>query len=135
MTTRSRPPDPVGEEPNTTMCPECGRVVGERTERHVMRCRCRAGHSHVPAHPPAERVEGVLWAAVHAIEDRQALLEQMASQAEERGQSGAASAFRTRGNTARDNARQVREALEQAVSTTVRGLGDPAARHHEETAA
>jgi len=64
-----------------------------------------------------------------------ALLEQMATQAEERGQSGAASAFRARGDTARDNARQVREALEHAVSATVRGLGDPAAPNHEETVA
>jgi two-component system, chemotaxis family, protein-glutamate methylesterase/glutaminase len=109
--------DPVGEESNTIARAESGRVAGERTD------------------PPAERVEGVLWAAVHAIEDRQALLEQMASQAEERGQSGAASVFRARGKTARDNARQVREALEHAVSTTVRGLGDPSAPHHEETAA
>jgi two-component system, chemotaxis family, protein-glutamate methylesterase/glutaminase len=128
----------VGEESNTTVCTDCGRVAGEQTEGRVTRCRCGVEDSHgdeVLADPPAERVEGVLWAAVHAIEDRQALLEQMASQAEERGQSGAASAFRARGNTARDNARQVREALERAVSTTVRGLGDPAARHHEETAA
>ncbi len=131
-------PDPVGEEANTTVCTECGRVAGERTERGEVRCRCRVGDSdadHVLADPPAERVEGFLWAAVLAIEDRQALLEQMASQAEESGQPGAASAFRARGNTARDNARQVREALELAVSTTVRGLGDPDAQHHEETAA
>jgi two-component system chemotaxis response regulator CheB len=134
----SPPPDPVTDESTATVCTECGRVTGERTEPSVMRCRCRVGHNSaddVPADSPAERVEGVLWAAVHAIEDRQALLEQMASQAEERGQPGAASAFRARGKTARDNARQVREALEQAVSRTVRGLGDPAARHHEETAA
>jgi two-component system, chemotaxis family, protein-glutamate methylesterase/glutaminase len=131
-------PGPVADESTATVCTECGRVTGEQAEPSVMRCRCRVGQSStgdVPADSHAERVEGVLWAAVLAIEDRQALLEQMASQAEERGQPGAASAFRARGNTARDNARQVREALEQAVSTTVRGLGEPAARHHEETAA
>jgi two-component system, chemotaxis family, protein-glutamate methylesterase/glutaminase len=133
-----RSPDPVGEETNATVCPECGRVTGERTERSVMRCRCRVERSDEhdgPVDPPAERVEGVLWAAVRAIEDRRALLEQMASQAEERGQSGAARAFRARGDTARDNARQVREALERAVARSVRSLGDPAAAPHEETAA
>jgi two-component system chemotaxis response regulator CheB len=114
------PEDPGSEESVTTVCKE-------PVERHFV--------PDVLVDPPAERVEGVLWAAVRALEDRQVLLEQMASQAEELGQSGAASAFRARKDTARDNAQQVREALELAVSTTVRRLGDPAAAPHEETAA
>jgi two-component system chemotaxis response regulator CheB len=132
------PPDARGDEPFTTACPECGGVLSERTESGMSHWRCRVGHRFSPdslVDAQAEGVEAALWAAVRALEDRHALLDRMAGQAERRGQVRSARSFRTRGATARDNAQQVREALNRAVATTLRTLGDPEAEPEEETAA
>jgi len=130
--------DGDGDVSVTTVCPECGGVLSERAESGVTQWRCRVGHRYSPdtlVDAQAEGVEAALWAAVRALEDRQTLLARMSSQAHERGQPGVARAFSARGNTARDNAHQVREALQRAVATTLRTLGNPAAQDDEEDAA
>ena len=66
-----------------SICPECGGVLSEHTEAGLTQWRCRVGHRYSPeslADAQAEDVEAALWAAVRALEDRQALLERMAAQ-------------------------------------------------------
>jgi two-component system chemotaxis response regulator CheB len=131
-------PDRGSSEPVTTVCPECGGVLSERTESGMTQWQCRVGHRYSPdtlADAQAEGVEAALWAAVRALEDRQALLERMADQAERREQRRSAKSFRARGTQARANAQIVREALASAVASTLRSVGDPEAQAREETAA
>jgi hypothetical protein len=69
-------------------------------------------------------VEGALWAAVRALEDRQALLERMAQQAGERKLRKSARSFLERAAEAGAQASAVRSALAHAAETTLQMAGD-----------
>lgn len=112
----------------TTICPECGGVLSERTEGGMTQWACRVGHRYSPdslADAQAEGVESALWAAIRALEDRETLLARMADQARARGQDRSARSFHDRARTAGENARRVRDALAQAASSTLRTVDDP----------
>lgn len=115
---------PEGERVSA-VCPDCGGVLTERAEAGVLQWRCRVGHRYSPAtliDAQAEDVEGALWAAVHALEDRAALLGRMAQQAEKREQARSARRFRHQGKAASEQAEVVRHALAGAAATTLRPL-------------
>ena len=65
-----------------------------------------------------------MWAAVRALEDREALLERMAAQLESRGQSRSARSFRRRADEANNQALSVREALDRAAAVSLRRIAD-----------
>ncbi len=106
----------------TTVCPECGGVLTERSEAGMIQWECRVGHRYSQeslADAQAEGVESGLWAAVRALEDRVKLLQRMAAQAEDAGRSRSARSFRRRAESAGDQAQLVREALTSAAASTL----------------
>jgi len=127
------PPPSSNEQPSqrdevTVVCPECGGVLRQRAEGQVTQWECRVGHRYSPdslLESQARQVESALWAAVRALEDREALLARLAEQAESRGQSRSARGFRIRATAAGDNARIVRQALGHTAETTLRMVEDP----------
>jgi two-component system chemotaxis response regulator CheB len=134
------PADPPIGEPVTTVCPECGGVLSERSAGGMTQWACRVGHRFSPdtlADAQAEGVEAALWAAIRVLEDRQILLNRMADQAEARGQARSGRSFRRRAETAGEHAQQVRLALTQAAATTLATVehDDAGEQSEEETAA
>ncbi|HEY3728806.1 MAG TPA: chemotaxis protein CheB [Solirubrobacteraceae bacterium] len=120
--------------PVVSVCPECGGVLSEHRDAGMTQWRCRVGHRYSPeslADAQGEGVEAALWAAVRALDDRQALLERMAAQLESRGQHRSARSFRRRATEAGKQAVSVREAMGPAVAVS---LGRIAADSGEEEA-
>jgi two-component system chemotaxis response regulator CheB len=122
-------PGPLPGAPVVTACPECGGVLSENRDAGVTQWRCKVGHRYSPeslADAQAEAVEGAMWAAVRALEDRHALLERMGSQLESRGHIRSAASFRTRAQEAATHAEVVRTTLTDAASTTLQPVDDGA---------
>jgi two-component system chemotaxis response regulator CheB len=120
-------PDPPPGEQVVAVCPECGGVLTERTEAGVLQWECRVGHRYSPdtlIDAQADDVEGALWAAIRALEDRAALLQRMAQQSEKRGQARSARRFRRQAQAASEQAEIVRHALAGAAGTTLRRVVD-----------
>jgi two-component system, chemotaxis family, protein-glutamate methylesterase/glutaminase len=121
------PPTPhVGEGPRDDAkgtrftCPDCGGVLFQQDEGGLDRFRCSIGHAfsiESMAAEQAEQIEGALWTAVRALEDRAELLERMAANAEHRGQSRSAQAFGRQAAEANERAALLREAAAPAEST------------------
>lgn len=123
----SAPERAAGDHPVTTTCPECGGVLDERREAGVTQWQCKVGHRYSPeslADAQAEGVEAALWAAVRALEDRQALLERMARQLAARGNPRSARSFRRRAREAAEQADVVRGALRRAATTTLERISE-----------
>lgn len=111
--------------PVTSTCPECGGVLSEYQEAGFTQWRCRVGHRYSPeslADAQAEGVEAAMWAAVRALDDREALLHRIAGQFETRGHARSAAAFRRRAREAEAQAQSVRAALDDAAGTTLQKL-------------
>jgi two-component system, chemotaxis family, protein-glutamate methylesterase/glutaminase len=78
-------------------CPECGGVLWETHQSHVLGYRCQIGHTFSEeslAVSHANSVETALWAAVRMLEERVALSARMASRAKEQGMSRSEQQFR-----------------------------------------
>jgi two-component system chemotaxis response regulator CheB len=129
----SDPPDdvpgagPLPGSPIITSCPECGGVLTEHREAEVTQWRCKVGHRYSQEsldEAQAETVEAAMWAAVRALEDREALLERMALQMESRGQLRSAGKFRRRSKRAGEHAGLVRSTLADAATTTLQPVVD-----------
>jgi two-component system, chemotaxis family, protein-glutamate methylesterase/glutaminase len=119
------PPDPP--EPVTVVCPDCGGVLTERAEAGVLQWECRVGRRYSPntlADAQADDVESALWAAIRALEDRAALLERMAHQADQRAQDRSARRFLRQSQAASEQAGTVRRALAGAAGSTLRRVPD-----------
>jgi two-component system, chemotaxis family, protein-glutamate methylesterase/glutaminase len=111
----------------TTTCPECGGVLQEYREAGVTQWRCRVGHRYSPeslADAQGEGVEAALWAAIRALDDREALLRRMAEQLETTGNPRSASSFRRRAREAAQQSRAVRSVLGETAATTVQKVSD-----------
>jgi two-component system chemotaxis response regulator CheB len=120
-------PDPPHGQQVVAVCPECGGVLTERAEAGVLQWECRVGHRYSPdtlIDAQADDVEGALWAAIRALEDRAALLQRMAQQAEKRAQARSARRFRRQAQSASEQADIVRHALAGAAATTLRRVVD-----------
>jgi two-component system chemotaxis response regulator CheB len=114
------------------VCPECGGVLIERSEAGVPQWRCRVGHRYSTeslVDAQANGVEGALWTAVRALEDRAALLTRMAEHAQAREQARTARRFRRQAQSASDQAETVRRALVAAGQTTLARIGDDELEH------
>jgi two-component system chemotaxis response regulator CheB len=121
-TETSQPRDTASGEQSTTICPECGGVLTERSEVGTTVWECRVGHRYSPEgliDAQGLDVEAAMWAAVRALEDRSRLLERMADRFEGRGQGRSARSFRVKAEAARKQARAVREALARAADLSL----------------
>lgn len=120
--------DPPGRnQPFTSICPECGGVLSEHQEAGVTQWRCRVGHRYSPeslADAQSQGVEAALWAAVRALDDRQALLLRLADDLSRRGHAHSASTIRHRALEAGRHANVVRAALADTAATTLRRVED-----------
>jgi two-component system, chemotaxis family, protein-glutamate methylesterase/glutaminase len=129
------PPD-VGDPPREDAtgtrftCPDCGGVLFEQSEAGLTRFRCSVGHVfsiESLADGQAQQLEGALWTAVRALEDRGELLRQLATRAHVAGNHRSAGAFATQADDADARAGLVRDAIEQ-------GRIDPEASSETEAA-
>jgi two-component system chemotaxis response regulator CheB len=115
------PPD-VGDPPREDAtgtrftCPDCGGVLFEQSEGGLTRFRCSVGHVfsiESLADGQAQQLEGALWTAVRALEDRAELLRQMAGRAHVAGNHRSGAAFAQQADDANARAGLVRDAIEQ----------------------
>ena len=119
--------NPSAGEALTSVCPECGGVLSERTDAGMPQWECHVGHRYSPrslADAQGDRVEMALWTAVRMLRDRSALLHRLADQSQQRGQRNSAQRFRRQADDASQQADLVREALAQAAAGTLRGIAD-----------
>lgn len=128
-----------GHGPALTMvCPDCGGVLQERSEAGLTQWECRVGHKYSPqslVDAQAVGVEGALWAAIRALEDRMSLLQRMAERADAQGQQRSARSFRRRAEEASNQAALVRESLARAATTTLQRVAEDDTSGDEESAA
>jgi two-component system chemotaxis response regulator CheB len=125
-----QPPAQPGWNPSerdrlTSVCPECGGVLIERSEAGMPQWECHVGHRYSPtslADAQGMRVEMAVWTAVRMLRDRSALLTRMADHSEQRSQPNAARRFRAQAEDASRQAELVREALADATAATLRDV-------------
>ena len=82
-----RNPSALGR-PSPMVCPECGGVLFEREQDGVLHFRCHVGHAFSEEALFASQsraLEGALWSAVRALEEKAALSRRLADQAGQRG--------------------------------------------------
>jgi two-component system chemotaxis response regulator CheB len=95
-------------------CPECGGTLWEQREGDLLRFRCRVGHAYSTESlltQQTDALEGALWAAVVALEERADLVQRLCRRMEDRGRHGTASRFDREAADARRRAGLVREAI------------------------
>jgi two-component system chemotaxis response regulator CheB len=105
-----------------SVCPDCGGVLSERVEAGVSVWECRVGHRYSAegfADAQATSIESALWAAIRILEDRERLLDRMASGCQSRGQPRSARSFRRRARAAKEQADLVRQALTRATELSL----------------
>jgi two-component system chemotaxis response regulator CheB len=101
-------------EPSQFSCPECGGVLWEIQDGHMMRYRCRVGHAFSVESMQAEQVDALehaLWVALKTIEENISLTKRMTHTARERQQFWMVQRFEERLKDAEQNARVLREVI------------------------
>jgi two-component system chemotaxis response regulator CheB len=110
--------------PSTYGCPECGGVLWEIDDQHLLRFRCRVGHAYGAESLLAEQDEGVedaLWAALRALEENTSLQQRVASRLRNQKQEGPARRVEERARAAERHAEQVRRLLGSLEKPAVGG--------------
>ena len=82
--------------PSPMVCPECGGVLFEREQGDFLHFRCHVGHAFSEEALFASQsraLEGALWSAVRALEEKAALSRRLAEQAGNRGLQRAVAQF------------------------------------------
>jgi two-component system chemotaxis response regulator CheB len=110
------------EEANGTRytCPDCGGVLFEQQEAGQTRFRCSVGHVYSMeslAVEQARHLEGAMWTAVRALEDRAELLQQMARSSDRAQRPRSARAFEAQAADLLRRSGFVRDAIEQGRSS------------------
>lgn len=83
--------------PSPWPCPDCNGVLWEVEDGPVLRFRCRVGHAWSAESllaQQADGVEGALWMALRALEDRAALTHRMVDRSERNGRPLSAARYR-----------------------------------------
>jgi two-component system chemotaxis response regulator CheB len=113
---------PVGDGPRREAsgtrytCPDCGGVLFEQVEDGLTRYRCSVGHVfsiESLAAEQARQLEGALWTAVRALEDRAELLRQMATSAKSAHRSHSTRAFERQAADLLRRSQIIRDAIER----------------------
>jgi two-component system chemotaxis response regulator CheB len=107
-------------------CPDCGGVLFERHQGALERFECSVGHVfsiESLSNAQAAALEGALWAAVRALDDRAALLMRMASRAQSSGHPRSAATFERQATEADARARTIRDAIERTGGTLAEATG------------
>lgn len=96
--------------PSSLTCPECGGALWEQDAGGIVRFACHVGHAYSLASLLEEQgrsLEGTLWSAVRALEERADMHRRLAR----RSASGRAEVYRERATEAESQARSLREML------------------------
>jgi two-component system, chemotaxis family, protein-glutamate methylesterase/glutaminase len=128
---RSEPPDPqfdleqveqAGDlpgMPSAFTCPLCNGTLWESEEGTLLRYTCRVGHAFSPESlvgEQSEALEGALWSAVRALEERVALLRRLSQRIRLRG--GSARYFEQRARAAEEHVDAIRSVIGIATSVS-----------------
>jgi two-component system chemotaxis response regulator CheB len=95
-------------------CPECHGSLWELREGELLRFRCHTGHALSAESMVAEQSEGLeaaLWSALRALEEKVALMRQMAARARRRSLLKAAESFEARARETEEHVTTVRTIL------------------------
>lgn len=128
-----RAPDDRPGVPSGFACPDCHGILFEIHEGPLRRFRCRVGHAWSADSLAAQQsvaVDGALWMALRALEEKAALADRMARVATDRGHSISAASFIAQADDARTSARTIRELLER-TSTLTPDIGVELVGEHE----
>lgn len=111
--------DPPRDDASGTRftCPDCGGVLFEQDEDGLARFRCSVGHAfsiESLSSGQAAQLEGALWTAVRALEDRAELLHKMIHNARRRGAARLAKSLRAQADDLETRAAVIRDAIEAA---------------------
>jgi two-component system chemotaxis response regulator CheB len=107
-------------------CPDCGGVLFERHVGALERFECSVGHAfsiESLSSAQAGELEGALWSAVRALDDRASLLQRMASRARSSGRGRSAAAFERQAHDAQERARTIREAIQAGIGDLSEAAG------------
>jgi two-component system, chemotaxis family, protein-glutamate methylesterase/glutaminase len=105
--------------PSGFACPDCHGVLFEIDDGPVHRFRCRVGHAWSPRSLAAQQtfaIEGALWMALRALEEKAALADRMSTGARERGHMITAQSFASQAAESRASALVLRDLIEQATA-------------------
>jgi two-component system chemotaxis response regulator CheB len=100
--------------PSTLTCPECGGLLFEEEEAELLHFRCHVGHAfseETLRAVQARALEGALWAAVRALEEKADLGRRLAERAQARGWKGSAARFEQVARDAEDGSSMIRDTL------------------------
>jgi len=95
-------------------CPECQGTLWELKEGDLTRYRCHVGHAFSIESldaEQAEKLEGALWSALRALEERVALARKLARKARDRNSEFTARGFDVRAEEANQHAENIRQML------------------------
>jgi two-component system chemotaxis response regulator CheB len=112
-------------EPSEFTCPECGGTLWEQQQGALLRFRCRVGHAYSTESLVAEQrqaLEGALWGAVVALEERADLAARICHRMGDLGRSNGADRFEREAVDARRRAGLVREAIVHLSAVDEEGI-------------
>lgn len=95
-------------------CPDCGGALWQVDNGSLTRYQCHVGHRYSPGSLVVlqdERVEGALWSAVRALEERADLRRRMANQTEAAGLAAVSESFGEQAKEATEQANRIRDLL------------------------
>lgn len=114
--------------PSVFSCPECGGVLWELHDGHLLRFRCRVGHAYSVDSILAgqsEAVEEALWSALKTLEESASLSRRMAREAQEGGKDWLAKRFEEKLHDAEQHATLIRQVLlKGGMNTTLNDRAD-----------
>jgi two-component system, chemotaxis family, protein-glutamate methylesterase/glutaminase len=100
--------------PSGVTCPDCSGALWEIHEPDGIRFRCRVGHAYSEdaiVQAQEASVERAMWTALRALEERVALLEKLAEQAQRRGHEGTATLFRQRASSMEQDVQTIHDLI------------------------
>jgi two-component system chemotaxis response regulator CheB len=100
--------------PSTLTCPECGGLLFEEEEAGLLHFRCHVGHAfseETLMAVQATALEGALWAAVRALEEKAELGRRLAERAHARGWRNSARRFEYAAEDAEEGSTMIRDTL------------------------
>lgn len=100
--------------PSAFACPECGGVLWEMDDEHLLRFRCRVGHAFTAMNLEVEQrraIETALWSGLRALEENASLYRRMADRAATSGYGKTAENFAGRAANTTTNAHVLRQFL------------------------
>jgi len=117
--------------PAGVVCPECGGVLWESQNGDILHFRCHVGHAYSAETLLARQsdaLEGALWSAVRALEEKAELARRLADRSRDMGLPRSSSQFESAAGEAERGSNMIRESLLKGpVRQALEGPGELAA--------